>query len=331
MRKQKGFTLVELLTVISIIALLLGIFLPALNGVRKRAKSAVCCSNLRQWGLVYKMYTDEFDGKLPRDYGESPWYYSISNYYSNERKILLCPSAKKPTGQKNTFLRSLYGGTSAAWEFFTPKQEEMAWNSIGSYGLNGWAYKPERKDMVVDMNFTTDVEDGASGGGTAVSGGGGNWWQDYWRKRFGLDDKSSSGSGSGSGGTGSTGENSIEDINEISKLDKYWVMAYENQANNIPLVFDCSWLYSYFDDNQSPPSSDDYSNVFFGRSNTTCINRHDGGINMVFMDFSSRKVGLKELWTLKWHKQFNTAGPWTQAGGVLPEKWPKWIRKYKDY
>jgi hypothetical protein len=42
-------------------------------------------------------------------------------------------------------------------------------------------------------------------------------------------------------------------------------------------------------------------------------------------------VGLKELWTLKWHRSFNTAGPWTKAGGVSPEDWPEWIRPFKDY
>ena len=61
------------------------------------------------------------------------------------------------------------------------------------------------------------------------------------------------------------------------------------------------------------------------------INRHSGGINSLFLDFSVRKVGLKELWTLKWHDKFDTAGPWTRAGGVLPEDWPRWMRKFKDY
>jgi len=44
-----------------------------------------------------------------------------------------------------------------------------------------------------------------------------------------------------------------------------------------------------------------------------------------------RKVGLKELWTLKWSKYFDTSGPWTKAGGVAPEDWPAWMRGFKDY
>jgi len=50
-----------------------------------------------------------------------------------------------------------------------------------------------------------------------------------------------------------------------------------------------------------------------------CINRHDGFVNCLFMDWSVRKVGLKELWMLKWHREFNTANRWTKAGGVKPE------------
>jgi len=62
-----------------------------------------------------------------------------------------------------------------------------------------------------------------------------------------------------------------------------------------------------------------------------CINRHDGTVNCLFVDGSVRKVGLKELWTLQWHKAFNTAGPWTKSGGVQPEDWPEWIRPFKAY
>ena len=38
-----------------------------------------------------------------------------------------------------------------------------------------------------------------------------------------------------------------------------------------------------------------------------CMNRHNGGVNGLFMGWSVRKVGLKELWTLKWHRQYDTA------------------------
>jgi prepilin-type processing-associated H-X9-DG protein len=64
---------------------------------------------------------------------------------------------------------------------------------------------------------------------------------------------------------------------------------------------------------------------------SVCINRHQSGINMTFMDGSVRKVGLKELWTLMWCSDSITTGPWTKTGGACPEDWPKWMQQFKDY
>jgi len=62
-----------------------------------------------------------------------------------------------------------------------------------------------------------------------------------------------------------------------------------------------------------------------------CINRHQGMLNAAFLDWSVRKLGIKEVYTLQWHKTFNTRGPWTIAGGVQDSDWPDWIRPFKDY
>ena len=62
-----------------------------------------------------------------------------------------------------------------------------------------------------------------------------------------------------------------------------------------------------------------------------CINRHNGFVNCLFLDWTIRKVGLKELWTLKWHKKFDINGPWTIAGNAQPEDWPQWMGRFKDY
>ncbi len=50
-----------------------------------------------------------------------------------------------------------------------------------------------------------------------------------------------------------------------------------------------------------------------------CVNRHSGQIRTLFLDWSVRPVGLKEIWTFKWSSFFDTAGRWTKAGGVRPE------------
>lgn len=114
----------------------------------------------------------------------------------------------------------------------------------------------------------------------------------------------------------------------ITQAEYYWGTCDVKGVANIPLFFDCAWIEARpFD--CSPPREE--LDTTLPGPMPICINRHDGTINMLFMDSSVRNVGVKELWTLKWHRQFNTRGPWTKAGGVKIEDWPAWMRRFKDY
>ncbi|HEV7301936.1 MAG TPA: prepilin-type N-terminal cleavage/methylation domain-containing protein [Tepidisphaeraceae bacterium] len=73
-KRNRGFTLVELLVVIGIIAVLISILLPSLNRARRAANNVACLSNMKQMGLAMAMYTNANKGSLPWSY-----YYEATN------------------------------------------------------------------------------------------------------------------------------------------------------------------------------------------------------------------------------------------------------------
>jgi prepilin-type N-terminal cleavage/methylation domain-containing protein/prepilin-type processing-associated H-X9-DG protein len=97
---------------------------------------------------------------------------------------------------------------------------------------------------------------------------------------------------------------------------------------NIPTLLDSAHVAGIPGERFPPPMTEFDTS---GPISMFCLNRHNGYVNGLFLDWSVRKIGLKELWTLKWHAEFDTAGRWTKAGGVQPEDWPQWMRNFKDY
>ncbi len=101
-------------------------------------------------------------------------------------------------------------------------------------------------------------------------------------------------------------------------------------ASNVPLMGDSiHWMtlghLSHF--TEPPP----YEGYYGDALTHWAINRHSGGVNVLFAGGAVRKVGVKEIWTLRWYRDFSTSGPWTKAGGVEREDWPAWMQKFKDY
>jgi len=115
--------------------------------------------------------------------------------------------------------------------------------------------------------------------------------------------------------------------------NQYWRTPNIKGGNNIPLFLDAMWVNAWPRLTDMPPEYENWreDKVRFNEIRCFCINRHEGYVNGLFMDWSVRKVGLKELWTLRWHRQFDTNGPWTRAGGVQPSDWPQWMRNFRDY
>jgi len=119
----------------------------------------------------------------------------------------------------------------------------------------------------------------------------------------------------------------------------FWKTANVRGGNNIPIFADTMFrgggpFYQNGDPHSDRIAPPQYNGQWAGKKHEMkhfCIDRHNGFTNMTFLDWSVRKVGLKELWTLKWHKEFPINGAWTKAGGVKPEDWPKWMRNLKDY
>jgi prepilin-type N-terminal cleavage/methylation domain-containing protein/prepilin-type processing-associated H-X9-DG protein len=290
MGKRKGFTLVELLVVIAIIALLMSILMPAMARVKKQAKAVMCQTQLRQWYLIFMMYTEDnegfFHGELGAGGRSQGWVPALRPYYAGERKpkeddtgaesgaerdIRLCPMA-------NRWFRSQgYTGSLAAWGIYKgDTSDEGAWwayeGDCGSYGLNGWV-----------CNEEPSVDD---------------WWD---------------------------------------QVGNLWRTPNVKNSGDVPLFMDCQWVDGWPQERNDPPDyegdmakSGEY--YFEQAMQQFCINRHGGGtVNCLFLDGSVRKVGLKELWTLKWHRLWVVDGPMTKAGGMTRDQWPIWMRNFQDY
>ena len=111
----------------------------------------------------------------------------------------------------------------------------------------------------------------------------------------------------------------------------YWRRSRVEGAANIPVFLEAKRFDSRPLHYDTPPAYEAQPWSQQDQMGNSCFNRHNGAVNALFMDWSARKVGLKKLWTLKWHRQFYTEGPWTRAGGVQPSDWPQWMRDFRDY
>jgi prepilin-type N-terminal cleavage/methylation domain-containing protein/prepilin-type processing-associated H-X9-DG protein len=93
--RANAFTLIELLVVIAVIAVLMGILLPALNRTRQQAKKVVCLSNMRQMGIALQTYLIDSDYRLPPSSchmtDPNDYWLRILSEYTSESLLFCCP------------------------------------------------------------------------------------------------------------------------------------------------------------------------------------------------------------------------------------------------
>ena len=119
-----------------------------------------------------------------------------------------------------------------------------------------------------------------------------------------------------------------------SPIEWHWRTANIRHANNVPVFTAGWWVDAWPRHTDEPPEYGDSTPVMGPQNQEVqrlCVNRHQGAQNCLFADWSVRKVGLKELWTLKWHREYDTTGSWTKAGGAQPSDWPRWMAGFRDY
>ena len=116
----------------------------------------------------------------------------------------------------------------------------------------------------------------------------------------------------------------------VNVLKNGWLTAGGRGASNAPWFIE-ALRFDLWPLPTEGPAQDEFASWSGNTMGRCCINRHQGFLSAAFMDWSVRKVGLKELWTLKWHKKYNISGQYTKAGGVEASDWPEWMRRFKDY
>jgi prepilin-type N-terminal cleavage/methylation domain-containing protein len=237
---KRGFSLIEVLVVISIVALMTSILIPALDKAKAQAIQTTCTSNLHQWGIIFKMFAIENDNQfMERGRGSSrgavSWFHSVRNFYDPNDGMLFCPEAKRTIKQGGTNPRMAWDNTTDFGEYYS-----------GSYGIN----------LYVAIDNDPD----------------------------------------------------------------FWGTINAKNASEVPLLMCNQWkdMQPFASDQPHEYESEIWTVGPYNEMRRPCIKRHAPyHVNFLFLDFAVGKRTIKQLWRLKWSRNWPSDAP-------LPE-WPEWM------
>jgi prepilin-type N-terminal cleavage/methylation domain-containing protein len=165
-KRRHGFTLIELLIVIAIIAILASLLLPALSSAKSKARGIGCVNNVKQLGLAFAMYVDDYG--LPdfrgTDYPEAGWIDYLAPYYGSATNLVLCPSTRDDMNKRTAFpyvhgradMPYRYPRVRAARERSASGRPEPDSYYLGSYGLNNSLQADDPDREVTPLYFFTE-------------------------------------------------------------------------------------------------------------------------------------------------------------------------------
>jgi prepilin-type N-terminal cleavage/methylation domain-containing protein/prepilin-type processing-associated H-X9-DG protein len=274
--RRNGFTLVELLVVIGVIALLVSMLLPALNKARRQSRTVQCMSNLRQIVMGEIQYVQDNKGHFSPYYNKGTANDGIKQLFQIEwiaqvakpeqmNKVRLCPEA----ALENDRFPESGNQPGAAFAY---------WGPGGQATLN-----PNDIDPV-------------TGKARAFTGS-------YTFNAYCLRAGDPSGNDTtlaGSGGANQAGKN---------HFDRLWVNPIHNNYE-VPVFCDGTWISAWpkkddktpanlYDATGGPPMS-----IGNNLGVRVCVARHYFAINVAFLDGHVTTVSLPDLWTLRWHAQW---------------------------
>ncbi len=175
----KGFTLVELLVVIGIIALLIAILLPALSSARSQANTLKCSSNLRQIGTITQMYAGENKGWIPRDYNHGTQYLTGQYLYAEQfgkyfLKDFVSVGAQDTSATRDIALKPQFARIEVYQCPVFPNEEQQLDYVANGFQISSEYFKSGRAQPTVNI---TQIKRGSEilylteGNGNLVAGG----------------------------------------------------------------------------------------------------------------------------------------------------------------